>query len=105
MVVEYATWITESDEPVADERWVGLLAECRAEPGCLAYDFRIDPTDPRRRSLFQAWESAEAFQAHLVSPAHDKMVNRDTPTPNRDVQLMRWSDAGGFERRTYGADA
>jgi quinol monooxygenase YgiN len=104
MVVEYATWITESDEPVADERYLELLAACRAEPGCLAYDLRIDPTDPRRRSLFQAWESPEAFQAHLVSPAHDQMANRDSPSPARDVQLMRWSDAEGFERLTYGGE-
>ena len=73
-----------------------LVAECRAEKGCLAYEFRVDPNDPRRGSLFQAWESPEAFEAHLVFPAHDEMLNSGAKWGNHDVKIFRWTNAGGF---------
>ena len=98
MVVEFATWELEIDDIDDYHRWMlPLVEQCRAEEGCLAYEYRNDPTDPKRGSLFQAWESKEAFDRHLVFPAHMEMLVRDRPWQTRGVVIHRWSDAGGHE--------
>jgi quinol monooxygenase YgiN len=98
MVVEYATWELEISDIEAYYRWMfPLIEKCRAEAGCLAYDYRSDPHNPKRGCLFQAWESREAFERHLEFPAHTEMLVRDKPWRTRDVVIQRWSDAGGHE--------
>ena len=94
MIVEYATWQVDAPDLDAYVQWHGHLARlCREEQGCLAYDVRVDPDDPTRRSLFQAWESAEAFAAHIDFPAHKEMLVGGKPWTTRHVVIQRWDDA------------
>ena len=97
MIVEYASWEVASSDHEGFTSWMGgLAAQCSAEDGCLAYDFRIDPSQPNRGSLFQAWESQEAFERHLKFPAHQEMLADDSPYRTKNVRILRWSDARGY---------
>jgi quinol monooxygenase YgiN len=40
----------------------------RAEPGCIAYAFSLDVSDPTRLRVFERWESREALEAHFATP-------------------------------------
>lgn len=44
-----------------------LVAATQAEPGCIAYDFWVDPRDRGRVRVFEEWESEEAIAAHGAS--------------------------------------
>jgi quinol monooxygenase YgiN len=44
-----------------------LVAATQAEPGCVAYDFWVDPRDRGRIRLFEEWASAEALAVHGAS--------------------------------------
>jgi len=95
MVVEHASFELGTDDVEGFQQWIlPLVAACRAEDGCLAYEFKIDRSDPPKGSLFQAWESTAAFEAHLVFPAHDEMLK--SKWKNHNVRILRWTDAGGF---------
>ncbi|MGZ4676889.1 MAG: putative quinol monooxygenase [Acidimicrobiia bacterium] len=41
-----------------------LVAATQREPGCVAYDFWVDPRDRGRLRVFEEWESLEANQQH-----------------------------------------
>jgi quinol monooxygenase YgiN len=97
MVVEYASFELGTADVEGFQQWVlPLVAACRAEDGCLAYEFKIDRSDPPTGSLFQAWESPAAFEAHLVFPAHDEMLKSGAKWGNRNVRILRWTNADGF---------
>ena len=98
MIVEYATWELDAPDVGAYLDWMAdVTARCRAEDGCLAYELRVDPRDPTRGALFQAWETPEHFAAHLDFPAHQEMLAGDKPWTTRNVVLQRWMEAGGHE--------
>jgi quinol monooxygenase YgiN len=44
-----------------------FVATTRAEDGCVAYDFWVDPTERGRIRLFEEWASAETNAAHTAS--------------------------------------
>lgn len=44
-----------------------LVAATRREPGCVEYDFWVDPRRRGRIRVFEEWESAEANAAHAAS--------------------------------------
>lgn len=41
--------------------------EVRREPGCLRYDFFVDP-DADHLLLYEEWESRASFDAHAATP-------------------------------------
>ncbi len=43
-------------------------ASLRDEPGCLRFDVLSTPDVPRRFVLYEIYESAAAFEAHLETP-------------------------------------
>jgi quinol monooxygenase YgiN len=60
-------------------RWFGGLAARTAEvPGCVRFDFLMDPMHPRRGVIAEMWESTEQRDAYLVMPHHVEMVARGT---------------------------
>ncbi len=98
MIIEYATWEVDAPDHDAYLAWtIDVTARCRAQEGCVAYDFRIDPSDSTRGSLFQAWETPEHFAAHLEFPAHKEMLAGGKPWTTRNVVLHRWTEAGGHQ--------
>lgn len=44
-----------------------LVAATQAEPGCITYDFWVDPRDRGRVRVFEEWASEEAIAAHTDS--------------------------------------
>ncbi len=42
-----------------------MAHRCRAEQGCISYEFYVGLSDPNTLLLFQEWESAEALQDHF----------------------------------------
>lgn len=91
---------TLSFETEADrDRAVALTAPIQKatrsdEPGCLAYCFAADPSEPRHIQVYELWADTELLAAHFDHPNYAAMV-----------QVLRTS--GGFvssENRLYAAD-
>jgi quinol monooxygenase YgiN len=59
--------ITPEDFDAAMALVEPLVAATRAEPGCVEYDFWVDPRDRSRIRVFEEWESAAANAAHGAS--------------------------------------
>lgn len=45
-----------------------VIAGSRAEPGCLAYSFGFDASEPGLVRIFEAFANDEAVAAHRASP-------------------------------------
>lgn len=45
----------------------------RAEPGCAAYDWAVDPLEPGVMHVFESWESEAALGAHFRDPSYTAM--------------------------------
>ncbi|WBH17759.1 putative quinol monooxygenase [Sphingomonas radiodurans] len=50
-----------------------FIAASRAEPGCIAYDWAVDPATPGRIHVFEEWESEEALAGHFRDPSYAAM--------------------------------
>jgi len=46
-----------------------------AQPGCIAYDWSADSSNPVRVNVFEEWESEEALASHFAGPAYSGMLN------------------------------
>lgn len=44
------------------------------EPGCLAYCFAADPSEPEHIQVFELWTDAEKLAAHFDHPNYASMV-------------------------------
>lgn len=67
MKILIAGWLDFAPE-VAER----LIPECaalieagRAEPGCLAYDWSLDPLKPGRMHVYEEWTGQAALQKHF----------------------------------------
>lgn len=49
------------------------IAASRAEQGCIAYDWALDPATPGRIHVFEEWESEEALAGHFRDPSYAAM--------------------------------
>lgn len=58
-------------DPLEDEEFVRAredsMRRSRAEDGCLEYVFAVDPIEPGRVVLTEAWRDEEAMSAHLAA--------------------------------------
>ena len=45
-----------------------MEAATRGEPGCLAYAFSLDVSDPTTMRIFERWESMAALKEHTQTP-------------------------------------
>jgi quinol monooxygenase YgiN len=50
-----------------------LIEASRAEAGCIAYDWAIDPAVPDRINVFEEWESEDALAAHFRDTSYAAM--------------------------------
>ncbi len=57
-------------ERVAEARpaMAKVIAASLAEPGCRAYSYAEDVTEPGLFRVHEEWESAEALEAHFATP-------------------------------------
>ena len=54
----------------------GILAQVRAEPGCLRYDLHRDRDDPARFVMLESWIDAAALEAHGKAAAFTGLAAR-----------------------------
>jgi quinol monooxygenase YgiN len=60
------------------------------EPGCRRFDIGADAADPRKIFLYEIYDDATAFDAHLAS-AHFQSFNADTQDWIESKTVERWS--------------
>jgi quinol monooxygenase YgiN len=80
---------------------------CRAEPGCLWFDWSRGVDDPTEYVLVEAFRDPEAGAAH-VNSAHFKAAQRDLPphlaeTPkivSQNIDQDDWSELGELAVQT-----
>jgi quinol monooxygenase YgiN len=51
-----------------------LIKEAQSEPGCLAYQWSLDPNTDDVIYAFEHWESAETLQAHFAAHSYTAML-------------------------------
>ncbi len=51
----------------------GILADIRAEDGCLRYDYYFSESDKNELLLIEAWETAEHQKVHIAQPHMDRL--------------------------------
>jgi quinol monooxygenase YgiN len=95
VIVVFVSFRVPDADRAAFDRWMAPLIEAaRAEDGCVVYEYFTDPVDPGRGVMLEAWESAEALDAHSVHPAHVEMVAFGTQRWDmRDLAIHSWGDA------------
>jgi quinol monooxygenase YgiN len=92
-------------KPEHADNWPQITAEftqaCRAEPGCLWFDWSRSVADPNEYVLVEAFRDGDAGGAHVQS-AHFRKAQQDLPphlaeTPriiNFEVPQSDWSELG-----------
>jgi hypothetical protein len=74
------------------------LSIARNEKGCIAYDYLLDPEQPKRGINFEIWETPENFQAHMLHPNHAEMMALGSLKWGiRDLRMHFWFDARGHQ--------
>jgi quinol monooxygenase YgiN len=67
-----------------------MMAESRKEPGCHAYTFTRDLSEPGRFHIIEEWESDEALAIHFKAP-HMAKFQAVVPTLGlKDMQAERF---------------
>jgi quinol monooxygenase YgiN len=56
------------------EEAAGLMAETRAQKGCVHYVWSADPTSPTRIYVFENWDATDDLAAHLAGPYYAQML-------------------------------
>lgn len=87
----YVVTVRFEVEPAAA---AGFLARVRqqaadsltAEPGCHRFDVCVDPEAPERVFLYELYDDADAFQAHLAT-AHFLAFDREVGPAVRDKRV------------------
>jgi quinol monooxygenase YgiN len=51
-----------------------LMADTRAQNGCVHYVWSADPTTATRIYVFENWDSTENLAAHLAGPFYTQML-------------------------------
>ncbi len=68
IVVSGTLRIAPADLDAAVAAGVTMAEASLAEPGCSAYGFWQDPTDPGLIRVFEEWASEEALGEHFATP-------------------------------------
>jgi quinol monooxygenase YgiN len=50
-----------------------LIEASRAEDGCVAYDWGVDPAKPGRVYVYEEWRDEEALAGHFRDPSYANM--------------------------------
>ena len=84
-------------DPAQRDAFLPLMLENAArsredEPGCRQFDVCIDPARPDRVFLYELYDDAAAFDAHLAAP-HVRAFAAATATMITARVLERWQRA------------
>lgn len=67
-----------------------------AEPGCRVFDVWTDPERPDELFLYEIYDSAAAFQAHLGT-SHFKRFDAETAEMVTDKRVVTWASRADRE--------
>lgn len=67
-----------------------LLADTRAEKGCINYDLHRDPDDARKFLFYENWESEDDLEAHLGSAHIAAWFELSKEVLSEPIQITRW---------------
>jgi quinol monooxygenase YgiN len=65
-----------------------MIAASRAEPGCLAYSYAIDVSDPTLVHVTERWADRSALAAHFATPHLAEWRAQFTALGIHDRQLI-----------------
>ena len=68
-----------------------MMAETHKEPGCLAYTFSADLTDPSRFYVFERWESQAALDKHFTTPHMARFQQAAGQLGMRDAKFEKYT--------------
>ncbi|MCP3992040.1 MAG: antibiotic biosynthesis monooxygenase [Actinomycetia bacterium] len=73
-----------------------MVAATLTEPGCRAYAFTPDPTDPGLVRLYELWDSEDALAGHFASAHMAEWQARAATLPitGRDIAKYTISEVG-----------
>jgi quinol monooxygenase YgiN len=85
----------------AFDSWVGaIIADARAEPGCVDNRYVVDPHNPGHGMFVEAWQSRSAVLAHHSHPSHVELFALGSERWGmRNFTVRTWVDAGDFTTR------
>lgn len=72
-----------------------LMADTRAEDGCVAYTFSADLHDKGRFHVSEQWRDAAASDAHGASPHFLAFMGRMGEFGVRGATITKWTGAEG----------
>lgn len=74
MRIIVAGWLTyQGDAQTCTDIITGAaehIAAGRAEEGCIAYNWAVDPLEPGKIHVYEEWESEKALLRHFVAPPY-----------------------------------
>ncbi|KRB86764.1 antibiotic biosynthesis monooxygenase [Sphingomonas sp. Root710] len=70
------------------------IAESRAEEGCIAYDWAVDPLEPSKINVFEAWGSPQALGGHFRHASYRAMRAHLETFPMTGFDVKLYSVAG-----------
>jgi quinol monooxygenase YgiN len=73
---------------IADAR--PLIEAALAEPGCLAYDWSLDPLNPGRVHVFEEWASEQALAGHFAASPYEDMGAHLNRAGIRDMRVQKY---------------
>ncbi|MCJ2178742.1 putative quinol monooxygenase [Novosphingobium album (ex Hu et al. 2023)] len=74
MRIIVAGWLTYAGDAETCSRIItggaDHIAASRAEHGCVAYNWAVDPLEPGKIHVYEEWESEEALLHHFRDPSY-----------------------------------
>lgn len=71
-----------------------MVAPTLAEPGCLAYELYLHPSDPSRVVLLEEWVDEAALAAHFETPHLKECAATLEEILLEPLQIRRFNDVG-----------
>ncbi len=71
-----------------------MVEATRAEPGCQAYAFSIDPDDPSLVHLFERWDDQASLDAHFASEHMATWQTKAAGLPFRGRDITKYLISG-----------
>ena len=79
-----------------------LMAETRAQKGCIHYVWSADPTSETRIFVYENWASSDDLSAHLAGPYYAKMLGLLGSYEITDAAILKFKVA--IEEPVYDAE-
>jgi quinol monooxygenase YgiN len=100
-LIVHVTFEINGDQDAFEAWYLPLVDKMRAAPGCISYDYLVDPSRPGVGRMIEAWERPEDRTACQTSPQHVEMVargSRDFGMANLSAHRWRGEDHVHGER-------